>query len=74
MDSSVFQESCKDVDLSVNPNQITAIFSTKNRNLNGFIKSTLFGSELELQNQVLVSGNNFRLNPDENVSSIDRTW
>jgi hypothetical protein len=25
---------------------------TKNRNLNGFIKPTLFGSELELQNQV----------------------
>jgi hypothetical protein len=42
--------------LSVNPNKTTAILFTKNRNLNGFIKPTLFGCELELQNQVKYLG------------------
>jgi hypothetical protein len=40
------------VGLSVNPNKTTAILSTKNRNLDGFIKPRLFGIELELQTQV----------------------
>jgi hypothetical protein len=47
---SQVQDWCVEVGLSVNPNKTTAILFTKNRNLNGFIKPTLFGSELELQN------------------------
>jgi Reverse transcriptase (RNA-dependent DNA polymerase) len=46
---SQVQEWCEEVGLSVNPNTATAILFTRNRSLNGFIKPTLFGSELELQ-------------------------
>jgi hypothetical protein len=38
--------------LSVNLNKTLAVLFTKNRNLNEFVKPTLFGIELELQNQV----------------------
>ena len=50
------QEWCEQVGLSVNPNKTTSILFTKNRNFDGFIKSSLFGSELELQNQVKYLG------------------
>jgi Reverse transcriptase (RNA-dependent DNA polymerase) len=53
---SQVQEWCEEVGLSVHPNKTTAILFTKNRNLNGFIKPTLFGSELEFQNQVKYLG------------------
>jgi hypothetical protein len=50
--SSLAQGWCKQVGLTVNPNKTAAILITKNKNLKGFIKPTLFGEVLELQNQV----------------------
>ena len=50
------QEWCEQVGLSVNPNKTTSILFTKNRNFDGFIKPSLFGSELELQTQVKYLG------------------
>jgi hypothetical protein len=50
------QRWCEQVGLSVNPNKTTAILFTKNRNLDGFIKTRLFGIELEMQTQVKYLG------------------
>jgi hypothetical protein len=46
----------KRTELSINPNKTTEILSTKNRNMNGFTKSTLLGSDFKLQNKIRYLG------------------
>jgi Reverse transcriptase (RNA-dependent DNA polymerase) len=53
---NLVQKWCEEVGLSVNPNKTTVVLFTQNRNLDGYKKPTLFGREIELQNQVKYLG------------------